>query len=50
MSERDGAVLAFEFLAAGAAEDDRRISAAVEQHHDLLFFLEALFNFGGEFA
>ena len=50
MGERDGAVPAFELLAAGAAEDDRRISAAVEQDHDLLFTVEALFDFGGEFA
>ena len=50
MGERDGAVLAFEFLAAGAAEHDGRISAAVEQDHDLLFAVEALFDFGGKFA
>ena len=50
MGERDGAVLAFKLLAAGAAEHDRRISAAVEQHHDLLFAVEALFDFGGELA
>ncbi len=50
MGERDGAVLTFEFLAAGAAEDDRRISAAVEQDHDLLFAVEALFDFGGQLA
>ena len=50
VGERDGAVLAFEFLAAGAAEDDRGISAAVEQDHDLLFAVEPLFYFGGEFA
>ena len=50
MGERDGAVLAFELLAASAAEHDGRISAAVEQHHDLLFALEPLFDFGGEFA
>ncbi len=50
MGERDGAVLAFEFLAAGAAENDGGISAAVEQDHDLLFAVEALFDFGSEFA
>ena len=50
VGEGDGAVLAFEFLAAGAAEDDGRISTAVEQDHDLLFAVEALFDFGGEFA
>ena len=50
MGERDGAVLAFELFAAGSAEHDRRISAAVEQDHDLLFAVETLFDLGGEFA
>ena len=50
MGERDGAVLAFEFLAASAAQDDGRISAAVEQHHDLLFAVEALSDFGRQLA
>ena len=50
VSERDGAVLAFELFPAGAAEDDWRISSAVEQDHDLLFAVEAFFDFGGEFA
>ena len=50
MGQRDGAVLAFELFAAGAAQDDRRISAAVEQDHDLLFALEAFFDFFGQLA
>jgi len=50
MGKSDGAVLAFKLLAAGAAQDDRGVSAAVEQDHDLLFTLEALFDFGGEFT
>ncbi len=50
MGERDGAVLAFEFLAAGAAQHDGRISAAVEQHHDLLFAVETLLDFGRQLA
>jgi hypothetical protein len=50
MSERDGAVLAFERLAAGAAQHHRRISPAIEQNHDLLFAVEALFDLRGEFA
>jgi hypothetical protein len=47
VGECDRAVLAFEFLAAGAAEDDGGISAAVEQDHDLLFAIEAFLDFGG---
>ncbi len=45
MRKRDGAVLALQRLAAGAAEHDRRIAAAVEQHHHLFFALEAVFDF-----
>jgi hypothetical protein len=50
MGERDSAVLTFEFFAAGPAENDGRISAAVEQDHDLLFTFEALLDFGSQFA
>ena len=50
VGERDGAVLAFELLAAGAAEHNGRISAAIQQDHDLLFAFETVFNFGGELA
>ena len=46
----DGAILALQRLAAGTAKDHGRISAAVEEHHDLLFFFEALANFFGQFA
>jgi hypothetical protein len=50
VGERDGAVLAFQFFAAGSAEDDWGITAAVEQDHDLLFAVETTFDFGGQFA
>ena len=50
MGERDGAVPAFQFLAAGAAEDHRRDPWRVEQDHDLLFACEPVSDFGGEFT
>ena len=50
MSEGNGAVLALQSLAAGAAQHHGRISAAIEQDHDLLFAVEALFDLRGEFA
>ena len=45
MRHRDGAVLALQRLAAGAAQHHRRISAPVEQHHDLLFMFQPLADF-----
>src|SRR5579863_6424586 len=50
MGKRDGTVGTFEFLAAGPAENDGRISAAVEQDHHLLVTIEPLFYFGGKLA
>src|SRR5258708_35420185 len=46
----DSAILAFKGLAAGAAQDHGRISAAGEQHHKLLFASDALFDFRSELA
>src|ERR1039458_10837993 len=48
--EGDGTVLAFQSLAAGAAQYYWRISAAIEQHHDLLFAVEALFDLRRQLA
>src|SRR5512141_1629550 len=50
MGERNGAVLAFKFLAASATENYRRISAPVEQDHDLLLAFEAVLDFVSELA
>ena len=46
----DGAVLAFQSFAAGAAQHHRRISAAIEQHHDLFFAVKAFFDLRGQLA
>ena len=43
-------LLALEFLAASAAQDNRRISTAVEQHHHLLFTLQTQLDFFDKFA
>ena len=50
MRHRHRAVLALECLSASAAEHDRRVSAPVEQYHDLFFFLQPLANLFREFA
>ena len=50
MSHRHGAILALQGLAAGAAQHHGRISAAIEEDHDLLFFLQALTNFFRQLA
>ena len=47
---RDGAILALQRLAARAAQHHRRVSAPVEQHHDLLFLFQPLANFLRQFA
>src|SRR6266567_6261702 len=39
VGQRDGTVLALERFAASSTQDHRGISAAVEQHHGLLFSL-----------
>src|SRR5438094_6980980 len=44
VGERDGAVFALHRLAAGAAEHDGGVSAAVEQDHSLFAAREALAN------
>ena len=48
--QRDGAVLALERFAASATQDHRGISAAVEQHHSLLFSLKAQANLLNQLA
>src|SRR5437870_10568072 len=45
MRECNGAVLAFQSFATCPAQHDRRISAAIEQYHYLLFLLDPLTNF-----
>src|SRR5580693_8970765 len=50
VSEGDGTILAFQSLAAGAAQHDRRISAAVKQDHYLLFAIEPLFDLCSQLA
>ena len=47
---RDSAVFAFKFLAAGPAQNDRRVPSAVEENHHLLAFFETFTDFLGEFA
>ncbi len=47
---RDSAVLTFKFLSARAAQNDRRVPAAVEENHHLLAFFETFADFLGEFA
>src|SRR5260370_26352580 len=48
--QRDGAVYALKSLATGAAGDEARKAAAVEQQHGLLAVFEALGSSGGERA
>src|SRR3954451_12436340 len=50
VSKCDGAVVAFEFAAAGAAKNDRGISPPVEQNHNLLAAFKTIFDFLGELA
>ena len=50
MGERDGAVLAFQGLAAGAAQHYRGIASAVEEYHDLLVPFQALADRLGQLA
>ena len=45
VGERNRAILALQSFAAGTAQYDWRISAAIEQHHDLFFLLQPLANF-----
>src|SRR5581483_8192949 len=44
VGERNGAVLALQRLAAGTTEYDRRIPPTIEQDHDLLLTVQALFD------
>ena len=50
VSERNGAIAAFQLLAAGTAKHDGGVSATVEQHHHLLPALETGCNLLREFA
>ena len=50
VGQRDGAVLALDLFAAGAAHDDERVAAAVEQDDDLLAAVERGLRFFDELA
>ena len=50
VGEGDGAVLALESPATGAAQHHGRISAAIEQNHDLLVAVEPLFDLRRQLA
>ena len=49
VGERNRAIAALKLFAACPAQNDGGISATVQQHHDLLAALEAVFDLGSQF-